>query len=110
MLVRGMYALQGKLKPNIDDIADMLVEHDVILAHAVEEMQRITKTKALYMVAAAICHRLTIKQDELELFGKVERFTETLIVKLAPEDPDEIWNKGAVFKRAMATALEVVLR
>jgi hypothetical protein len=88
----------------------MLVEHDVILAHAVEEMQRITKTKALYMVAAAICHRLTIKQDELELFGKVERFTETLIVKLAPEDPDEIWNKGAVFKRAMATALEVVLR
>jgi hypothetical protein len=110
MLVRGMYALNGQLRPTADDIADLLVQHNDILALAVQEMQRISKTKALYMVAAAICHQLTVEPDDVELFGKVEIFAKMLAMELAPTEPEEIWNKGAPFKKAMVKALEVVLR
>lgn len=108
---RGMLALHGNIKPTVDDIANCLSKKSEILESAIKNTRRIKKTKACYMVMAAICELCDEEdKDVVWAFGMMSDFAEKLETELYPVKAEACWNKGAAFTLAMEKAISVCKR
>jgi hypothetical protein len=106
-ICRAIYAIEGKLKPNVDEIADKMVEYDAFLALAMKQTRGIRKIKPVLMIMAALGH-LSKKDSGYNLMlGLTEKLAEELTQELAPIDPKACWNKGAAFILAMEKTVAI---
>lgn len=106
-IARAICALEGNVKPNVDDISDKISEYNEILEIAVEKLYRIKKTKEVLMIIAATCHLYKKDKKYEYLFSHVTEISDAFIKELAPAEPKECWKRGAVFTLGMERALRL---
>ena len=86
-IVRGVLALEGNVKPSLDDIAAGMVAHAPTLEIIMEQTRRIKKTKSLYMVLAAICAVEKYRSLLPTLLGMSTEICYEFTAYLAPTTP-----------------------
>lgn len=107
-VARAILAAKGDVKPTHDAIAEAIVDYDKLLGLAIKQTRRVKKTKARYMVMAAIVLSREPEARANKLLAMIELLAGRLDKKLGPVDPEKCWNKGAAFQLAMEKAKEVV--
>ena len=98
-MIRACFALKGKGKPTLDEIAQLMVKHDKWLEEAMRLTRGVKKTKPMLMILGASCYL-----NRRDLFGKVEFLGDKLINILLPIEINDCWNRGAAFTLAMEKA------
>lgn len=105
-IARGILAFNGKLKPSVDEMADMIEKNADIVNDVLETSKGIKKTKGIVMLLAAISMERVSKVKDL--VGDIESMCNKLCNMLRPETPETCWNKKAAFTLAMKHAVEIV--
>lgn len=104
---RAMYAIKGKIRPSVDEIAGSLVEHADILEEAMKQTRGVKKTKSVMMVMASICFLSLRKPKFRQLFCLTKELSETLEKEFAPLEAKDFWNRGAGFSLSMDKAVTI---
>lgn len=107
-IARCVCILLGNPKPAPDDIANVLVEKDVILATILKTTTGTKKDKAMLMILGAIAFIAKDTSQAGMLAQKSRVFGDQLESALVPYKADACWGRGVAFSMALDKARHVV--
>lgn len=102
-IARAYCVLHGVVKPDADEISEVLAANDAFLEKVMKNTRGVKKTKAMWMILAVIMDKgADSLLPHIEFLGRILEDT------LSPIEIREVWNRGAAFTLGMEKAKEVV--
>jgi hypothetical protein len=106
-IARCISVLRGQSKPSVDQMAQVLMEKDAILAEIARTTVGSKKDKAMLMILAAIAELATTVKD-LGSVSISRLLADRLESQLLPYTAQSCWGRGASFGMALKKAVDIV--
>jgi len=107
-IARAMCALEGTLRPSVDELAMMIIANAKKAEVVIAETKGKKKSKAMLMVLAAICAIARNDSEVRQMTIHLEELGDKLEHALIPQSAEKCWGKGAAFSLAMDHARTLV--
>lgn len=104
-LARAVLALEGKVHPTSDEIADALEQNWKVFQLLIDKTKGTKKTKAVLVVLAALAKGRADCQDAVL---EIDNLVRHLEADLRPQTVEQCWGRGAAFAMVMKLADRIV--
>ena len=107
-IARVICALNGNVKPSVDELGEKIAENSGLATVVLEETRGTKKTRAVAMILGVICFLSRGTEPAKALARKTPLFAEQLEAVLLPHTAEKCWGKGAAFGLAVNHARQIV--
>jgi hypothetical protein len=107
-MARAIRALDNKLRPSTDELAETITQFADRFTALLEETKGTKKTKSVLMVLSALSFLATNPEQVRTMTTQTEMLAKRLDHALLPQTADQCWGRGSAFVLAMQLARRIV--